>query len=66
MKKLLFSVIASACCLASVGQVSHAVLVDTDIASYPLYVSSGLCLVAIIPCTMRHITILPTWMKTAL
>ena len=42
MKKLLFSVIASACCLASVGQVSHAVLVDTDIASYPLYVSSGL------------------------
>ena len=45
MKKLLFSVIASACCLASVGQVSHAadsVLVDTDIASYPLYVSAGL------------------------
>ena len=45
MKKLLFSVIASACCLASVGQVSHAAdsgIVDMDIASYPLYVSAGL------------------------
>lgn len=45
MKKLLLSVIASAYCLASVGQESQAAdagIVDTDIASYPLYVASGL------------------------
>ena len=39
MKKLLLSAIAASCCVACVGltiQTADAVVVDTDIASYPL------------------------------